>query len=208
MPSSASSTREVSSAGRFEMMTSGVSSPVFAPARYASTSSCTTRTPSLLAKRSRRRAQSAGSSSTSVSDAPSGTSAATVPTPAPSSATRSPSRMPAASTRRAIFSGSQRKCWSRPCVGSWRAMSRRIQRTVSSLRRPSSSSVRGLPWGMWCHLAMQPRQQVAVACCAVKTGCPRKGVCLPSRAGCAGPTRLSRSSRACLRMVASPCSSA
>ena len=31
-----------------------------------------------------------------------------------------------------------------------------------------------------CHLYRQFLQQVAVACCAMKTGCPRIGVCLPS----------------------------
>ena len=36
---------------------------------------------------------------------------------------------------------------------------------------------------MRCHFARHPRQQVAVACCATKIGCPRIGVCRPSFCG-------------------------
>ena len=42
---------------------------------------------------------------------------------------------------------------------------------------------------MPCHFARQPRQQQAVACCAMNTGCPRIGVCLPSFFGAAGASR-------------------
>jgi hypothetical protein len=45
------------------------------------------------------------------------------------------------------------------------------------------------PFPMPCHFARQPRQHVAVACCAMNTGCPLKGVCLPSFRGLASPNR-------------------
>lgn len=43
--------------------------------------------------------------------------------------------------------------------------------------------VKGWSFSMEYHLFRQPRQQVAVACWAIKTGCPRMGVCLPSFCG-------------------------
>ena len=45
------------------------------------------------------------------------------------------------------------------------------------------------PGGMPCHLARHPRQQQAVACWAIKTGCPRIGVCRPSLGITAGARR-------------------
>ena len=40
----------------------------------------------------------------------------------------------------------------------------------------------------------QPRQQVAVACCAIKTGCPLIGVCFPSFGISAGTNLFSKKS--------------
>ena len=47
-----------------------------------------------------------------------------------------------------------------------------------------------MPLGIACHFSRQPRQQVAVACWATKTGCFPIGVCLPSLGGNAGPRLL------------------
>ena len=58
---------------------------------------------------------------------------------------------------------------------SWRIHSIRTS-TIYSCSCPDSS----LPRGILCHFSRQPRQQVAVACWAIKTGCPFMGVCLPS----------------------------
>jgi hypothetical protein len=44
----------------------------------------------------------------------------------------------------------------------------------------ASASLSALPFSIPCHFDMHPRQQVAVACWAMKTGCPLIGVCLPS----------------------------
>ncbi len=57
---------------------------------------------------------------------------------------------------------------------------------------------------MPCHLARHERQQVAVACCAMNTGWPRIGVCLPSFAGAAGERRLATKSAACVKITGSP----
>ena len=43
-----------------------------------------------------------------------------------------------------------------------------------------------------------------MACCAIKTGCPLIGVCLPSLGIMAGARRLAMKSSACLRIVAKP----
>ena len=45
------------------------------------------------------------------------------------------------------------------------------------------ASESGIPCLTRHHFSMQPRQQQAVACIALNTGCPRTGVCLPSFAG-------------------------
>lgn len=52
------------------------------------------------------------------------------------------------------------------------------------------------PGGMPCHLARHPRQQQAVACWAIKTGCPRIGVCRPSLGITAGARRVRTKSAA------------
>jgi len=47
----------------------------------------------------------------------------------------------------------------------------------------------GVNWqccGSLCHFSMQPLQQVAIACWAINTVCPRIGVCLPSFVGSSG----------------------
>jgi hypothetical protein len=66
------------------------------------------------------------------------------------------------------------------------------------------TALSGCPLSISCHFSMQPRQHVAVACCAMNTGCPRHGVCLPSLDGWAGPRRFAMKSRACSRIVGSP----
>ena len=43
-----------------------------------------------------------------------------------------------------------------------------------------SSLFNALPFLIPCHFWIKLRQQVAVACWAIKTGCPLIGVCLPS----------------------------
>ncbi len=62
--------------------------------------------------------------------------------------------------------------------------------------RPRSASVTARPTGIPCHLARHIRQQVAVACWAVNTGCPRIGVYLPSFAISAGNRRFDSRFRA------------
>jgi len=57
---------------------------------------------------------------------------------------------------------------------------------------------------MPCHFAKHPRQHVAVACCAMKTGCPRIGVCFPSFAGAAGASRWAMNVAACSSTTALP----
>ena len=44
----------------------------------------------------------------------------------------------------------------------------------------------GRPRGTFHHFSMQPRQHIADPCIALKTGCPRMGVCRPSLSGSAG----------------------
>lgn len=75
-------------------------------------------------------------------------------------------------------------------------------RTATTYFRSCSSSTR--PAGMPCHFARQLRQQVAVACCAINTGCPRRGVWRPSSGGCEGAKRVLMKPCACSRMVGSP----
>lgn len=82
--------------------------------------------------------------------------------------------------------------------------SRSIHAMTRSAKRSISASVSSLPWGRWCHLAMHPRQHVAVACCAVNTGCPRHGVWRPSLRGFAAPMRARSSSRAWRSIMALP----
>jgi hypothetical protein len=67
-----------------------------------------------------------------------------------------------------------------------------------------SSSVSSRPRGMRCHFSRHPRQHVAVACCATKTGCPLNGVCFPSLTGDAGARRRNTKSDACSRTVFKP----
>ena len=59
-----------------------------------------------------------------------------------------------------------------------------------------SSVASSRPGGMPCHLARHPRQQQAVVCWAIKTGCPRIGVCRPSLGITAGARRVRTKSAA------------
>ena len=56
------------------------------------------------------------------------------------------------------------------------ARSALIQARMSSIAKAFSASVRACPGVMPCHFMRQVRQQQAVACWAVKTGCPFIGV--------------------------------
>jgi len=49
----------------------------------------------------------------------------------------------------------------------------RSQRASAATTCACSSAVSSRPRGMPCHFSRQPRQHVAVACCATNTGCPR-----------------------------------
>ena len=63
-----------------------------------------------------------------------------------------------------------------------------------------------VPLGTFHHFSRQLRQQQAQACCALNTGCPRIGVCLPSFGGLAGASRVRTKSSAWRRIVSSPLS--
>jgi hypothetical protein len=90
---------------------------------------------------------------------------------------------------------------SRPCAGSTctSAACFLSQRSITAVTCVISAGCSGRPFPMPCHFARQPRQQVAVACCAMNTGCPLKGVCLPSFAGFAAPSRFDTRSAASAR---------
>jgi hypothetical protein len=95
---------------------------------------------------------------------------------------------------------------SRPCAGSACTSTDWLlnHRSITAVTCASSAGRSGRPFAMPCHFARQPRQQVAVACCATNTGCPLKGVCLPSFAGFAAPSRLHTISYAWPRTASSP----
>ena len=61
-----------------------------------------------------------------------------------------------------------------------------------------------VPFGTFHHFSRQLRQQHAQACCALKTGCPRIGVCLPSLGGHAGASRVRTKSLAWRLIVSIP----
>ena len=63
------------------------------------------------------------------------------------------------------------------------------------------------PRGTRHRFARQSRQQQAQACCALKTGCPRIGVCFPSFGGFAGARHVRMKSSQWERIVSSPLSS-
>ena len=65
-------------------------------------------------------------------------------------------------------------------------------------------SVRSLFFGTLYHLFKQPRQQQAQACCALNTGCPFIGVCLPSLGIYAGARCVRIKSSAWERIVSIP----
>ena len=81
-------------------------------------------------------------------------------------------------------------------------------RTIHAMRKDTIRVWRSggmvVPFGTFHHLARQLRQQQAQACCALNTGCPRIGVCLPSFGGFAGARRVRTKSSQCLRIVSSP----
>jgi len=73
-------------------------------------------------------------------------------------------------------------------------------------KNPISSSVSALPFSILYHFFRHPRQHVAVACCAMKTGCPFIGVCFPSFLGLGGAKRDVMKSAAWDRIVVIPLS--
>jgi hypothetical protein len=77
-------------------------------------------------------------------------------------------------------------------------------RAMAAITRVCSASDNSCPRSIPCHFSRQPRQQVAVACCATNTGCPRHGVCLPSFCGAAGASRCSMNARACSSTISRP----
>jgi hypothetical protein len=83
---------------------------------------------------------------------------------------------------------------SRPCAGSsgTPADSFLNHRSITAATYANSAGRSAWPFPMACHFARQPRQHVAVACCAMNTGCPLKGVCLTSFRGLAAPNRFTR----------------
>src|SRR3569623_290314 len=83
-------------------------------------------------------------------------------------------------------------------------ISKTSQRSIAATACACSCLLSALPFSMPCHFCRQLRQQVAVACCATNTGCPRNGVCLPSFGGSAGASRLAINSRACAATVGKP----
>jgi hypothetical protein len=87
---------------------------------------------------------------------------------------------------------------SRPCTGSQCTPTDCFlnQRSITAVMWVNSDRPSARPFPMPCHFARQPRQHVAVACCAMNTGCPLKGVCLPSLTGLAAPKRFDRKSSA------------
>ena len=69
---------------------------------------------------------------------------------------------------------------------SWRS----IHVIRKSTMRDWRSGGMSVPFGTFHHFERQSRQQQAQACCALNTGCPRMGVCLPSLGGFAGARRV------------------
>jgi hypothetical protein len=72
-------------------------------------------------------------------------------------------------------------------------------RSITAVTCVNSAGRSGRPFPMPCPFARQPRQHVAVACCAMNTGCPLKGVCLPSFPGFAALSRFDMRSAASAR---------
>ncbi len=85
-----------------------------------------------------------------------------------------------------------------------------IWRLIHSIRRftifSCCISLNSTPFGTRYHLFRQPRQQHAHACCAINTGWPCIGVCLPSFGITAGVKRCLTKSYACRRIVSMPLS--
>ena len=83
-----------------------------------------------------------------------------------------------------------------------------ISFSIQAIRRLTIFSccafVSSLFLGTLYHLFRQPRQQQAQACCALNTGCPFIGVCLPSLGIYAGARRLRIKSSAWERIVSIP----
>ena len=92
----------------------------------------------------------------------------------------------------------------RPYSGAGRSFSRTIHAMRKSAMPNCRSSGMATPRGTFHHFARQSRQQQAQACWALKTGCPRIGVCLPSFGGFAGARRVRMKSSQCRRITSMP----
>lgn len=75
---------------------------------------------------------------------------------------------------------------------------------IASITCSFSSLDSSRPLAISCHFSRQLLQQVAVACCAINTGCPFQGVCFPSLTGYAAANRLFTKSAACSRIIFMP----
>ncbi len=81
---------------------------------------------------------------------------------------------------------------------------RSIHPIINAITKSTSSTFSALPFSIPCHFEMHPRQQVAVACCAMNTGCPLIGVCLPSFFGKSGAILVFTNWKVCSLMVSRP----
>jgi len=83
-----------------------------------------------------------------------------------------------------------------------------FSRSIHAMRKSTMpcwrSAGMATPRGTFHHFARQLRQQQAQACWAMKTGCPRIGVCFPSLGGFAGARRMRTKSAAWRRIVSRP----
>lgn len=79
-----------------------------------------------------------------------------------------------------------------------------IKEFVQYLNRSKTPLYASTPGFILCHLRMHSLQHVAVACCAINTGCPFIGVCFPSFGICAGASLLAIKSSACFLIVSNP----
>jgi hypothetical protein len=77
-------------------------------------------------------------------------------------------------------------------------------RSITAVTCVNSAGCSPSPFAIPCHFARQPLQHVAVACCAMNTGCPLNGVCLPSLRGFAAPNRFDTRSAASASTALSP----
>lgn len=81
---------------------------------------------------------------------------------------------------------------------------RSIHPIINITMNSTSFSFSALPFSNPCHFWIYFRQQVAVACWAMKTGCPLIGVCFPSFLGYSGATLEFMKSLVCFLIISMP----